>query len=1790
MRDDNMAMQNSVIGLGSKIISRKLASALFGAVLVGVSGCQCAKDDCADLEVRFVSPSEGDNVNAMIDVEVRGSTRGGADVDIDEAKISVRNTASGRFGDQIDGTFEGAKGIFRGVALTAGENALRAELKKKGTTCRFVSAINVNARGSMGEAKVTAVSFPQDTNSDGTLTLTEVPLGTPIVVKVKTVNGAGVSSQIRNTAGEAVLGGPSMLTMDEVSISLDKLAEPFPAELTVFAELLRGTAVVNTRTQNPEAVGTIRLKRAVPTCANTTPMLVGGTKDADPNVAGFQLRATSTVGPNVTQAIFTLSGTPPQTKMGMPMGGSFSADFTIPAMGDVTYTLKLEAKDADGNACVAEKMVRANFVKPTVAITAPMLPAMGAVNVTMSPLTVTGTSNAADGSTACFFQNKAGGMRMMVACTQLANGSFSGMVPFAMDGAYEVTVEVTDAVGNTNAVTFETAVMLQGCGVAFTMPSACGGALFASDLTAGNYDVSYSSPMCVGRPTRLKVNGVAKPDAVVGAGGVVGPIASMLNVGKNTLRAEVDNMFGTTNFAECEVTYDPTKPSFVQPVPASPAVKINADQDSQVLVPGAQRLLQIQVSQFSGRRIEICTSQATNPVNGTARAACPNGAAGSYLLQSDVAEYDNAFTFPEGNYDLTIVVASGMRFNTSDPVAFQVDATRPCATAAGLTLGRDNGAGNALYAADGRINGAEFAQSALPFISLDFSGCGDTAATLATSNAIVLKRVVNGTVIPLSSGTTTVTQSGTTANVFLSGLTGQTVENYFVELTDAAGNVNRYFVDSREAKTVPVNLTPPVCVLTSPTGTLLGQDDAPGGNLTVSVQTSSDVSTGGVTVTLTGPSTIVVTPTVSNGTANGVAMLSGDATWTASTVCVDVAGNSVTAAPWTGEIDLQAPTCAFTAPTAGATVTSNTVPTSLAISGAEGASVTVKSTGQAAAIGTLLVSGGTATDSLIYPNGAQTITATVKDNSDNECVATVNITVNSTGCTLSLTNVFNNAGVNWLNLSNTTSTGVGTATVALAGTSSCSAGETVTFKRIAPTVGMAQTTTTDGMGGFVFNGAVADGERYEVTITSATNVTSTKSISVDLIAPTFSGFGINGNVSTVPNATFFVAAGTNKNILAGTAGYYSDQSGAVGAQFTSNIAGAAGAAGGAATVSYAGAAVRTVPATNGAFAVNATLPHNTTGALEVRLRDAAGNAVVVYSGNATVDVVAPGAPAVAAMTPTRAGALTLNWAATFDDGTDVASGPHQGYESRWTTQTVPQNNSLSNESDYFGAAAYKEPTNSTADATTRTLALPPLSTYFIAVRAIDEIGNYSPFVAPASNGIGNLWQEIVLADSSTGTLFGQVIDAQSDLNGDGQKDIVIGAPSGSISAIGRVYVYFGGPGLVAQTGCNSATACQTLEAPAGGVAGGFFGIDASAGGNIGESGDDLVVGQRAWRENAGQSVATPPGRVILYFGVASGLLDTTAAKTIQIVGDSDNSRVGTTARIISDLDGDGLSEVLISAPGASAGIGKVFIFKGRTLAQWKALEVAPDNRVPVTAANWVLEGPNPKIPAGTDANEYGSFRNGVTRSLGDLNGDGKPELGIPLSRQSVSQYQLWSGATIAGSSALLPSTSALQQLSATVAANTSTAGFGQSVLTGPIADITGPGRPDLAIGNSLDKTISFYYDLGSGGTMGNPVVVTSPRRIGSELAAIDANEDGKVDVVVGEFEAVPTKAWMMLQQGNGAFQNPGEATSFFSFALPGSGSAGSTLGRAVATGDVTGDGKTDIVLGDQTLNLVRIYR
>ncbi len=139
---------------------------------------------------------------------------------------------------------------------------------------------------------------------------------------------------------------------------------------------------------------------------------------------------------------------------------------------------------------------------------------------------------------------------------------------------------------------------------------------------------------------------------------------------------------------------------------------------------------------------------------------------------------------------------------------------------------------------------------------------------------------------------------------------------------------------------------------------------------------------------------------------------------------------------------------------------------------------------------------------------------------------------------------------------------------------------------------------------------------------------------------------------------------------------------------------ASGAAGGSATVLYANQVVGgpVAIATNSeTLSIPTVLPHNTTGQFVIRVVDAGGNEVTQTS-SATVDVQAPGAPVVTkSLVPgqERRALVALEWAPTYDDGSNPSSGAHQGYDIRWTTNAVTETG-IASDADYFSTTLGEE--------------------------------------------------------------------------------------------------------------------------------------------------------------------------------------------------------------------------------------------------------------------------------------------------------------------------------------------------------------------------------------------------------------------------------------------------------------------------------------------------------------------
>jgi hypothetical protein len=205
-----------------------------------------------------------------------------------------------------------------------------------------------------------------------------------------------------------------------------------------------------------------------------------------------------------------------------------------------------------------------------------------------------------------------------------------------------------------------------------------------------------------------------------------------------------------------------------------------------------------------------------------------------------------------------------------------------------------------------------------------------------------------------------------------------------------------------------------------------------------------------------------------------------------------------------------------------------------------------------------------------------------------------------------------------------------------------------------------------------------------------------------------------------------------------------------------------------------------------------------------------------------------------------------------------------------------------------------------------------------------------------------------LSGEAAGDGFGFVADEIGDLNGDGVREFIVGAPGNSSAGngAGRVYVYSGADRAV-------------LHTLTGQAAGENFGWSvADAGDADGDGVPDIAVG----------APSAGAGGVRVFSGASGALLH-------NLGGPGAGSSFGSIVAGIGDVDGDGRSDLLIGAPNASAGRGEVRIVSGMT-------------------------GATIRSHAGTNAGDLYGYGGGA---LGDVSGDGVPDYaaGAALGGQGV---------------------------------------------------------------------------------------------------------------------------------------------------------------------------------------------
>lgn len=226
----------------------------------------------------------------------------------------------------------------------------------------------------------------------------------------------------------------------------------------------------------------------------------------------------------------------------------------------------------------------------------------------------------------------------------------------------------------------------------------------------------------------------------------------------------------------------------------------------------------------------------------------------------------------------------------------------------------------------------------------------------------------------------------------------------------------------------------------------------------------------------------------------------------------------------------------------------------------------------------------------------------------------------------------------------------------------------------------------------------------------------------------------------------------------------------------------------------------------------------------------------------------------------------------------------------------------------------------------------------------DEPGFVNVGEAHLYSGLdGSLIQTISNPTPQAGAKFGLNLKSLGDTNGDGIGEIIIGAPGQ-----GRAYVFDGG----------DRSRLFTVEHPDA-QTGAKFGRHVAGGIDVtGDGIGDILVSSPT--HDVGTS--REQGSVFLFSGADGSLI-----RAIDNPEDLDFAQFGLSVALVSDLDGDGLGEILVGAPdqdGDQLKVGKAFLFTA-------------DGALLAT-----LEHPDPQA--------YAHF--GAAVAAGDITGDGYPEL------------------------------------------------------------------------------------------------------------------------------------------------------------------------------------------------------
>ncbi|MFO0984254.1 MAG: integrin alpha [Planctomycetota bacterium] len=452
-----------------------------------------------------------------------------------------------------------------------------------------------------------------------------------------------------------------------------------------------------------------------------------------------------------------------------------------------------------------------------------------------------------------------------------------------------------------------------------------------------------------------------------------------------------------------------------------------------------------------------------------------------------------------------------------------------------------------------------------------------------------------------------------------------------------------------------------------------------------------------------------------------------------------------------------------------------------------------------------------------------------------------------------------------------------------------------------------------------------------------------------------------------------------------------------------------------------------------------------------------------------------------------------------------------------------------------------------------------------------------------------------------GAYFGWSVATAGDVNGDGFSDVIVAAPSfeNGQTDEGRTFVYLGSPGGL------SASSSWTAEGDQ--ASAGFGSAVATAGDMNGDGYSDVIVG--ASNYDNGQ---IDEGRAFAYLGSATGLAPS-AAWTAE--SDDAGASFGCAVATAGDVNGDGYGDVIVGAVfygaagralvymGSAAGLAsfpawiedgfQTYAYFGNSVATAgdvngdglsDVIIGAPgyDNGQAEEGRAFLYLGPLPSYPTWTaEGDQTNAFFGSSVATAGDVNGDGFSDVIIGANGYDNGQSDEGRAVVYLGSTAGLGIGASWTAESDQVGAR-----FGWSVAMA--GDVNGDGYTDVIVGTR-------YYDNGESDEGGAFVYRGSAVGLASMAAwtgendqadaqhgyavatAGDVNGDGFSDVIVG------APFYDNGESGEGrVFAYLGAADGLATIAAwtAESDQAGAQFGVSVASaGDVNGDGFSDVIVG-----------